>query len=96
MILRSRLHRSGLSPPRYPWRLELLSLSRVNGVTDPCKGKVVGIDHIPELVDWSKQNLKADGLGGKVDNEEIMMVCGDGRKGFAEQGLFLLALVCLF
>ncbi|EDR03761.1 uncharacterized protein LACBIDRAFT_295156 [Laccaria bicolor S238N-H82] len=49
-------------------------------------GKVVGIDHIPALVDWSVQNLKNDGLGGAIDKGEIVMVAGDGREGYASAG----------
>lgn len=45
------------------------------------KGKVVGIDHIPELVDWSVGNLKRDGLGEAVEEKAIEMVAGDGRQG---------------
>jgi protein-L-isoaspartate(D-aspartate) O-methyltransferase len=44
-------------------------------------GKVVGIDHIPELVDWSVNNLKRDDLGAVVENKKIEMIAGDGRQG---------------
>ena len=44
-------------------------------------GKVVGIDHIPELVDWSVGNLKKDGLGEQLASGSIVMVTGDGRQG---------------
>lgn len=44
-------------------------------------GKVVGIDHIAELVDWSVENLKRDGLGPALESGQIEMVTGDGRKG---------------
>jgi len=49
-------------------------------------GKVVGIDHIPELVDWSVENLQRDGLGSALESKAIHMVAGDGRQGFAEDG----------
>ncbi|RDB27964.1 Protein-L-isoaspartate(D-aspartate) O-methyltransferase [Hypsizygus marmoreus] len=49
-------------------------------------GKVVGIDHIPELVDWSVENLRKDGLGEALDKGQIVMVAGDGRKGYKEGG----------
>ncbi|KAF8343104.1 protein-L-isoaspartate O-methyltransferase, partial [Cantharellus anzutake] len=45
---------------------------------------VVGIEHVPELVDWSIKNLKADGLSNAIENGRIKMVAGDGRKGFAD------------
>ncbi|KAG8942697.1 hypothetical protein FRC03_002923 [Tulasnella sp. 419] len=48
-------------------------------------GKVIGIDHIQELVDWSIGNLKKDGITvtpePKVD-DGVHMVCGDGRQGY--------------
>ncbi|KAF5379011.1 hypothetical protein D9615_006054 [Tricholomella constricta] len=44
-------------------------------------GKVVGIEHIPELVDWSVDNLKKDGLGKALEDGSIVVVAGDGRKG---------------
>jgi len=47
-------------------------------VSGPSTAKVVGIDHIQQLVDWSVKNLKSDGLEGGV----LEMVCGDGRKGY--------------
>ena len=37
-------------------------------------GKVVGIDHIPELVEWSVDNLKKDGLGDQVASGSIVDV----------------------
>ena len=45
------------------------------------QGKVVGIDHIPELVEWSKSNLIDNGLGPALDQGRIRMVTGDGREG---------------
>lgn len=47
-------------------------------------GKVVGIDHISELVDNSVANLRADGLGGALDAHPplIEMHAGDGREGW--------------
>jgi len=49
-------------------------------------GKVVGIDHIAELVDWSVENLKKDGLGSALENDQIKIVAGDGRRGYAAGG----------
>lgn len=43
--------------------------------------KVVGIDHVPQLVDWSISNLKRDGLSQALDDGKIEIVCGDGRLG---------------
>jgi protein-L-isoaspartate(D-aspartate) O-methyltransferase len=43
--------------------------------------KVIGVDHIPELVEWSVQNLKKDGLGRALEDKEIEMINGDGRLG---------------
>jgi protein-L-isoaspartate O-methyltransferase len=44
-------------------------------------GKVVGIDHIPELVQFSVENLKKDGLGKALEDGQIEMVISDGRQG---------------
>ncbi|TFK21324.1 Pcmt1-prov protein [Coprinopsis marcescibilis] len=49
-------------------------------------GKVVGIDHVPQLVEWSKGNLEKDGLGEALKNGEIEMITGDGRDGYAAGG----------
>lgn len=51
-------------------------------------GKVVGIDHIPELVELSIQNLKRDGLGKALEEKQIEMIIGDGRQGRSQ--IFLL------
>ncbi|EEB92493.1 hypothetical protein MPER_08986 [Moniliophthora perniciosa FA553] len=49
-------------------------------------GKVVGIEHVEELVDWSISNLKRDGLGTALESQQIKVVAGDGRKGLAGDG----------
>ncbi|KAI0754382.1 Pcmt1-prov protein [Daedaleopsis nitida] len=51
-------------------------------------GKVVGIEHVSELVDWSIHNLRKDGLGNAIDEGKIKVVAGDGRKGLPEDGPF--------
>ncbi|KAJ7701851.1 Pcmt1-prov protein [Mycena rosella] len=58
---------------------------------DPTKvavaGKVIGIDHIPELVDWSLQNLKKDDRTRRaVENKQIEIHVGDGRLGYPSDG----------
>jgi len=55
--------------------------------SDSQPGKVVGIEHIPELVEWSIQNLKKDGLGSALDQKQIEMVDGDGRQGAPTPGI---------
>ncbi|KAK0449827.1 protein-L-isoaspartate O-methyltransferase [Desarmillaria tabescens] len=52
----------------------------------PPSGQVVGIEHIPELVDWSAENLRKDGLAEALDKEEIELVVGDGRLGYEQGG----------
>ena len=37
---------------------------------------------MPELVEWSTENLKRDGLSENIDQGQIKMVHGDGRKGW--------------
>ena len=48
--------------------------------------KVVGIDHIPQLVDWSILNLRKDGLGKALEDGQIQVINGDGRLGDFVQG----------
>uniref|UniRef100_A0A0W0GCJ4 Protein-L-isoaspartate O-methyltransferase n=1 Tax=Moniliophthora roreri TaxID=221103 RepID=A0A0W0GCJ4_MONRR len=50
------------------------------------EGKVIGIEHVEELVDWSISNLKRDGLGAALEAQQIEVVAGDGRKGLASDG----------
>ncbi len=51
-------------------------------VSSPEKsGRVVGIEHIPELVDWSVENLRKDGLAEALEKKEIELLVGDGRLG---------------
>jgi len=54
--------------------------------SDGQSGTVVGIDHIPELVQFSLENLREDGLGKALDDGQIEMVVGDGRQGYASSG----------
>jgi len=50
------------------------------------EGRVVGIDHIPELVNQSVENIKRDGQAGMLDSGRLSMVVGDGRQGWAAEG----------
>ncbi|EPQ30586.1 uncharacterized protein PFL1_02110 [Pseudozyma flocculosa PF-1] len=56
--------------------------------TAATRGKVVGIEHIGELVDWSKDNLVKDGLKAALDAAEIQVFKGDGRMGRPDAGPF--------
>ena len=47
-------------------------------------GKVVGIDHIKELVEWSESNVKKNNKD--LLNDRIKLVVGDGRQGYAQNG----------
>ena len=51
-------------------------------------GRVVGIEHVQELVDASIVSLRKDGLGEALDDGSILVLCGDGRKGSPEHGPF--------
>jgi len=46
------------------------------------KPTITGIEHIPQLTEWSISNLKRDGLGDAVEKRQIEMVTGDGRLGY--------------
>ena len=50
------------------------------------EGKVVGIDHVEELVEWSKQNLIKDNKKVLLDKQVVRMKTGDGRFGYPKHG----------
>mmetsp|Transcript_49873 Transcript_49873/g.156088 ORF Transcript_49873/g.156088 Transcript_49873/m.156088 type:complete len:225 (-) Transcript_49873:177-851(-) len=49
-------------------------------------GKAVGVEHVPQLVQQSISNIKADGKEYLLDSKSLIMIEGDGRKGIAEHG----------
>ncbi|KAA8894278.1 protein-L-isoaspartate O-methyltransferase [Sphaerosporella brunnea] len=50
-------------------------------------GKVIGVEHIPQLVQMSEQNLRRDPLHSQMlDEGRIKMVKADGREGYPEEG----------
>ena len=49
-------------------------------------GKAVGIDHIPELVEMSRTNIKQDGKEDLLISGQMELVVGDGRKGYPAGG----------
>lgn len=42
---------------------------------------VVGIEHIPQLLEWSKENMINGGLGQALENGDIEMLPGDSTLG---------------
>lgn len=46
------------------------------------EGHVVGIEHIEELAEWSKKNIRA---GNPELEKRITILCADGRKGYKEK-----------
>ena len=42
---------------------------------------VFGIEHIPELADFSEVNLSKS-YSAQLENQSIQVVCGDGRQGY--------------
>ncbi|KAH8831237.1 Pcmt1-prov protein [Flagelloscypha sp. PMI_526] len=64
------------------WRL----VSEAAATGEPSNAKVVGIEHIPQLTEWSKDNLRKDGLEEEMKDRRIIMMAGDGRLGFQEGG----------
>lgn len=49
-------------------------------------GKVVGIDHYDGLVKMSVENIRRDGKGSLLDSGSILLLAGDGRKGYPDEG----------
>jgi hypothetical protein len=48
------------------------------------EGKVIGIEHIKELVDMSRKNIKKD-RPELLESQRIVLIHGDGRKGYPEE-----------
>ena len=46
-------------------------------------GRVIGIDHVPELVEKSRCNIRK-GNSGLLDSGRLTLVTGDGRQGYLE------------
>ena len=49
-------------------------------------GICVGIDHIEELVRWSRDNVVRDGKQALLDSGQLELHVQDGFKGFSEKG----------
>lgn len=47
-------------------------------------GKAVGVDHIPELVNMSIENVRS-GNPGLLESDRVKLVVGDGRLGYREK-----------
>ncbi|KAJ1654185.1 hypothetical protein IWQ61_005843 [Dispira simplex] len=48
------------------------------------QGKVVGVEHIPELVTWSRQNVQR-ARPDYLEQDRILFVQGDGRLGYSPE-----------
>jgi len=59
-------------------------VQREDGGSDT--GQVVGIEHVPELAKWSRDNLSRDGLQTVLDSGHIKVLTGDGRLGYPDAG----------
>lgn len=50
-------------------------------------GKVIGVDHIPQITNFSLGNLRKSPVhSGMLDDGTIKIVTADGRKGYPEEG----------
>jgi protein-L-isoaspartate(D-aspartate) O-methyltransferase len=43
------------------------------------------LDHVDDLVNLSVTNLRRDGKGALLEAGQLLMVVGDGRKGYAAE-----------
>lgn len=66
-----------------PLLFDLVVLAKIKGKLKVGEtGKVVGIDHIKELVDLSKRNIEKN-HAHLLTSGRVIMVEGDGRLGYA-------------
>ena len=63
-----------------------LSVAMAHMVRGADGGLVVGIDHIPELVDWSRENVRRDKQQPLVDAGVLELHVRDGFGGFPDKG----------
>ena len=52
-------------------------------------GKAIGIDHIPDLVEWSRGNVKRDGKASLLESGQLQLEVGDGFKGWPARAVRL-------
>ena len=50
---------------------------------ESAEGLVVGVEHVPELVARSRENVARDGKEAWLRSGRLILVCGDGREGYA-------------
>ncbi|CAG2161484.1 unnamed protein product [Oppiella nova] len=48
------------------------------------RGKAIGIDHIPELVNMSVENIKRD-QPNLIESNRVKLIVGDGRQGYPSE-----------
>lgn len=64
-------------------------LTACMGVMVKPDGVAYGIEHVPELVSWSEQNMQKSSVGKElVEAGNVVFVVGDGRKGLPEHAPF--------
>eukprot|EP00960_Hanusia_phi_P021861 647912-Hanusia_phi.AAC.1 len=49
--------------------------------------QAVGVEHVPQLVEQSISNIKADGKEYLLSSESLVMIEGDGRKGWLPRAI---------
>eukprot|EP01025_Chloroclados_australasicus_P000600 TRINITY_DN10261_c0_g1_i11.p3 TRINITY_DN10261_c0_g1~~TRINITY_DN10261_c0_g1_i11.p3 ORF type:complete len:208 (+),score=32.01 TRINITY_DN10261_c0_g1_i11:354-977(+) len=53
------------------------------------QGRAVGVEHVPELVQWSKQNIENVSWAKEMMQKKIIQVYeGDGRNGFSGEAQY--------
>ena len=62
--------------------------AEVHGVETSARpdGVAIGIDHIPDLVEWSRSNVAKDGKQPLVEAGVLELHVRDGFKGYEEKG----------
>lgn len=65
----------------------MVALTALMVCTPEGGGKVVGVEHIPELASWSLQNL-GKVVPGLLASGQVQVHAADGRQGWAADGLY--------
>ena len=67
------------------WDLAAAISQRIAQMVGP-NGVAIGIDHIPDLVEWSRSNVNKDGKQPLVEAGTLELHVRDGFQGYAEKG----------
>mmetsp|Transcript_15376 Transcript_15376/g.35411 ORF Transcript_15376/g.35411 Transcript_15376/m.35411 type:complete len:149 (-) Transcript_15376:963-1409(-) len=93
--LRANVFREGLSLGSFVDARQVLDVGSGSGYLTAAMatmvgetGQAIGIDHVPDLVAWSVENIHRDGKGALLESGQLQLQVADGFGGLAEAAPF--------